>query len=221
MVATLSPSPDNYDETLSTLRYADRAKQIVNHAIINEDPNEAMIRELREEVDKLKSQLGVSGTVQDMAAVQALREKLSESESLMAELNMSWEEKLRHAETALDQRQQALKDLGISLSGGGIAVDLSKSYLINLNADPAMNEMLVYYLKDIETKIGTKDASSSQDIVLSGLGIQNEHAVIDCRDSDLFVRPIGGSQVFVNGQLITEATLLAHGFRLGCGSNHS
>ena len=39
MVATVSPSSDNHEETLSTLRYADRAKRIVNHAVINEDPN--------------------------------------------------------------------------------------------------------------------------------------------------------------------------------------
>lgn len=57
MVATISPSADNYDETLSTLRYADRAKSIVNHAVVNEDPNARIIRELREEVEKLKDQL--------------------------------------------------------------------------------------------------------------------------------------------------------------------
>jgi len=39
MVATVSPASDNYEETLSTLRYADRAKRIMNHAVINEDPN--------------------------------------------------------------------------------------------------------------------------------------------------------------------------------------
>ena len=39
MIATISPSADNYDESLSTLRYADRAKRIVNNAVINEDPN--------------------------------------------------------------------------------------------------------------------------------------------------------------------------------------
>ena len=57
MVATLSPSADNYEETLSTLRYADRAKRIVNHAVVNEDPNARIIRELREEVDMLKKML--------------------------------------------------------------------------------------------------------------------------------------------------------------------
>ena len=220
MVATLSPAADNYEETLSTLRYADRAKQIVNHAIVNEDPNEAMIRELRDEVDRLKAQLGVSGPVDGPEGVQELRDKLQESEALMADLNVSWEEKLRNAEQALELRQQGLEDLGISLTGGGIAVDMTKSYLINLNADPAMNEMLVYYLKDTATKIGTKYAPTHQDIVLSGLGIAEEHAVIDVKGVDLYARPIGTAQVFVNGQQITEPTLLAHGFRLGCGSNH-
>lgn len=57
MVATVSPAADNYDETLSTLRYADRAKNIVNHAVVNEDPNARIIRELREEVEKLREQL--------------------------------------------------------------------------------------------------------------------------------------------------------------------
>jgi len=57
MIATLSPSADNYEETLSTLRYADRAKRIVNHAVVNEDPNARIIRELREEVDMLRKML--------------------------------------------------------------------------------------------------------------------------------------------------------------------
>ena len=57
MMATLSPSADNYEETLSTLRYADRAKRIVNHAVVNEDPNARIIRELREEVDMLRKML--------------------------------------------------------------------------------------------------------------------------------------------------------------------
>ena len=46
MVATVSPAGDNYEETLSTLRYADRAKRIENHAVINEDPN-ATVRHYR------------------------------------------------------------------------------------------------------------------------------------------------------------------------------
>ncbi|KAL7771162.1 hypothetical protein CFE70_001104 [Pyrenophora teres f. teres 0-1] len=61
MIAAISPADINFDETLSTLRYADSAKRIKNHAVVNEDPNARMIRELKEELSKLRSQLGGGG----------------------------------------------------------------------------------------------------------------------------------------------------------------
>ena len=60
MIAAISPADINYDETLSTLRYADSAKRIKNHAVINEDANARMIRELKEELALLRSKLGGS-----------------------------------------------------------------------------------------------------------------------------------------------------------------
>ena len=48
MIAALSPADINYEETLSTLRYADRAKQIKTIATVNEDPTEKLVRELQE-----------------------------------------------------------------------------------------------------------------------------------------------------------------------------
>ena len=57
MICAISPSVDNYDETLSTLRYADQAKKIKNKAIINENEQDKMIRELREENEKLKNMM--------------------------------------------------------------------------------------------------------------------------------------------------------------------
>ena len=56
MIAALSPAAINYDETLSTLRFADRAKAIKTRAVVNESPTEKLIRELREEIEKLKAQ---------------------------------------------------------------------------------------------------------------------------------------------------------------------
>ena len=61
MIAAISPADINYDETLSTLRYADRAKQIVCKAVVNEDANAKLIRELKEEIVKLKSLLLAEG----------------------------------------------------------------------------------------------------------------------------------------------------------------
>ena len=57
MIAALSPADNNYDETLSTLRYANRAKNIKNKAKINEDPKDAMLRELQDQIKQLKEML--------------------------------------------------------------------------------------------------------------------------------------------------------------------
>jgi len=50
MIAAVSPSSDAYEETLSTLRYADRAKNIKNKPKINEDPKDALLREYEDEI---------------------------------------------------------------------------------------------------------------------------------------------------------------------------
>ncbi|XP_025022228.1 kinesin-like protein KIF17 [Python bivittatus] len=55
MVACLSPADNNYDETLSSLRYAHRAKRICNKPHINEDPKDALLREYQEEIKNLRA----------------------------------------------------------------------------------------------------------------------------------------------------------------------
>ena len=62
MIAAISPADINHDETLSTLRYADRAKQIKTKAVVNEDPTEKLINNLKEENEKLKKMLA-SGNI--------------------------------------------------------------------------------------------------------------------------------------------------------------
>ncbi|KAI0179240.1 kinesin heavy chain [Hypoxylon sp. FL1284] len=62
MIAAISPADINFDETLSTLRYADSAKRIKNHAVVNEDANARMIRELKEELAVLRNKLGGGGS---------------------------------------------------------------------------------------------------------------------------------------------------------------
>merc|ERR1711964_802578 len=71
MIAAIAPSNVNYDETLSTLRYADRAKKIKNKAVVNEDPNERMIRDLQGQIEQLRRQvaLGGGGGGADVAAM--------------------------------------------------------------------------------------------------------------------------------------------------------
>ena len=61
MIANIGPADMNFDETLSTLRYANRAKNIKNKPKINEDPKDAMLREFQEEIARLKAQLAGKG----------------------------------------------------------------------------------------------------------------------------------------------------------------
>ncbi|KAA3676752.1 kinesin family member 1 [Paragonimus westermani] len=118
MVAALSPADINYEETLSTLRYADRAKQIVCKAVINEDPNAKLIRELKAEVAKLQQLLLVEGiditnaeknkrfapVVECPPEHQYTLDALRAAEKMIAELNETMEEKLQRANQLREQR---------------------------------------------------------------------------------------------------------------------
>ncbi|XP_050681890.1 kinesin-like protein KIF13B [Leptidea sinapis] len=213
MVATVSPAADNYEETLSTLRYADRAKRIVNHAVVNEDPNARIIRELRQEVEALKEMLKYA-TGSPMG--EDVHEKLAQSEHLMKEMSRTWEEKLVETGRIQSERQHALEKMGISVQASGIKVEKNKYYLVNLNADPSLNELLVYYLKE-RTLVG---ADKSADIQLSGLGIQPHHCVLEVEGGVLHMRPLHAARCFLNGTPVLERVRLGHADRILWGNHH-
>lgn len=122
MVATISPAADNYEETLSTLRYADRAKRIENHAIVNEDPNAKIIRELKEEVERLRGLLqsksidpgsiSLSKSGRDSTETGSIREELAENEKLIQECTKTWEEKEKQTEIIHKERHKILEEMG-------------------------------------------------------------------------------------------------------------
>ncbi|KAM3967416.1 LOW QUALITY PROTEIN: kinesin heavy chain 73 [Aphomia sociella] len=213
MVATISPAADNYEETLSTLRYADRAKRIVNHAVVNEDPNARIIRELRQEVEALKEMLKhATGS----PVGEDVHEQLAQSEHLMKEMSRTWEEKLVETGRIQSERQHALEKMGISVQASGIKVEKNKYYLVNLNADPSLNELLVYYLKD-RTLVG---ADRSADIQLSGLGIQPQHCLLLVEGGGLYMEPLGAARCFVNGTPVVSRVRLGHADRILWGNHH-
>jgi ssDNA-specific exonuclease RecJ len=63
-IANIGPADWNYDETMSTLRYANRAKNIKNKPVINEDPKDAMLRDMQKEMERLRSLLAENGSDQ-------------------------------------------------------------------------------------------------------------------------------------------------------------
>ncbi|XP_077082367.1 kinesin-like protein KIF1A isoform X15 [Siphateles boraxobius] len=277
MVAALSPADINYDETLSTLRYADRAKQIRCNAVINEDPNNRLVRELKEEVARLKDLLYAQGLgdiietyraqVPGMSALKLTNamtgmspspslsalssragsisslhdrimfspgseeaiERLKETEKIIAELNETWEEKLRRTEGIRMEREALLAEMGVAMreDGGTVGVFSPKKtpHLVNLNEDPLMSECLLYYIKDGTTKVGREDASSRQDIVLSGHFIQDEHCIFTSStntsgEGTVVLEPCEGTETYVNGKRVTEPTVLRSGNRIIMGKSH-
>lgn len=61
MICAVSPAAINFEESLGTLRYADRAKRIMNKAVVNESVQDKMIRDLKSENERLKELLKRSG----------------------------------------------------------------------------------------------------------------------------------------------------------------
>ncbi|XP_029938699.1 kinesin-like protein KIF1A isoform X14 [Salarias fasciatus] len=299
MVAALSPADINYDETLSTLRYADRAKQIRCNAVINEDPNNRLVRELKEEVSRLKDLLYAQGlgdiietyrvSAADIEGLKYLSdyknnnnkgqavnqrddlstvtnamtgmspspslsalssragsiaslhdrimfspgseeaiERLKETEKIIAELNETWEEKLRRTEAIRMEREALLAEMGVAMreDGGTVGVFSPKKtpHLVNLNEDPLMSECLLYYIKDGITRVGRLDASSRQDIVLSGHFIKDEHCTFTSSTGPtgetVVLEPCEGAETYVNGKRVTEPTILKSGNRIILGKSH-
>ncbi|XP_067228992.1 kinesin-like protein KIF1A isoform X2 [Chanodichthys erythropterus] len=263
MVAALSPADINYDETLSTLRYADRAKQIRCNAVINEDPNNRLVRELKEEVGRLKDLLYAQGLGDIIEMTNAMTgmspspslsalssragsisslhdrimfspgseeaiERLKETEKIIAELNETWEEKLRRTEAIRMDREALLAEMGVAMreDGGTVGVFSPKKtpHLVNLNEDPLMSECLLYYIKDGITRVGREDASSRQDIVLSGHFIKEEHCTFTSTTGPMgeavILEPCEGAETYVNGKRVTEPTVLRSGNRIILGKSH-
>ncbi|NXQ16412.1 KIF1B protein, partial [Peucedramus taeniatus] len=304
MVAALSPADINYDETLSTLRYADRAKQIKCNAVINEDPNAKLVRELKEEVTRLKDLLRAQGLgdiididpmgdeysgsggkyLKDfqnnkhryllasenqrpgnfstasmgsltaspsscslssqvgLTSVSSIQERimstpggeeaierLKESEKIIAELNETWEEKLRKTEAIRMEREALLAEMGVAIreDGGTLGVFSPKKtpHLVNLNEDPLMSECLLYYIKDGITRVGQADAERRQDIVLSGAHIKEEHCVFRSERNNngeviVTLEPCERSETYVNGKRVVQPVQLRSGNRIIMGKNH-
>uniref|UniRef100_A0A8C2B8G6 Kinesin-like protein n=1 Tax=Cyprinus carpio TaxID=7962 RepID=A0A8C2B8G6_CYPCA len=252
MVAALSPADINYDETLSTLRYADRAKQIRCNAVINEDPNNRLVRELKDEVSRLKDLLYAQGLVTNAMtgmspspSLSALSsqagsisnlhdrimfspgseeaiERLKETEKIIAELNETWEEKLRRTEAIRMDREALLAEMGVAMreDGGTVGVFSPKKtpHLVNLNEDPLMSECLLYYIKDGITRL------VRQDIVLSGHFIKEEHCTFTSTTGPtgeaVILEPCEGAETYVNGKRVTEPTVLRSGNRIILGKSH-
>ncbi|KAF9645340.1 kinesin-like protein [Thelephora ganbajun] len=244
MIAAISPA--DYEETLSTLRYADQAKKIKNKAVVNEDPNAKLVRELKEELEMLRARVAGSsgedifdvnvpaekqkvtyqakdGTIRTVTKAE-LQEQMEASEKLMQSLNETWEDKMAKTQEIHKEREKALEELGITVDKGAVGVHTPKKmpHLVNLNEDPLMSECLIYQLKLGETMVGHVDSQKSVAIRLSGETILEEHCYFDNKDGKVMLCAMPDSVTILNGKQISpgQGHRLWSGFRIILGEHH-
>ncbi|KAF8164906.1 kinesin-like protein [Crassisporium funariophilum] len=244
MIAAIAPA--DYEETLSTLRYADQAKKIKNKAVVNEDPNAKLVRELKEELEVLRARVsGVSneatydptvppekqkvtyqtrdGRIKTVTKAE-LQDQMEASEKLMESLNETWEEKLTRTQEVQKEREKALEELGITVEKNLVGVHTPKKmpHLVNLNEDPLMSECLIYQLKLGKTIVGRLDSEVPAAIRLSGDNILEEHCYFENTDGKVVIVCMPDSVTFLNGKQILpgQPHKLRSGFRIILGDNH-
>jgi kinesin family protein 1 len=151
-------------------------------------------------------------------------DQLQASEKLIAELNETWEEKLKRTEQIRVQREAVFAEMGVAVKEDGITVGVfspkKTPHLVNLNEDPTLSECLIYYIKDGITRLGTAEANLPQDIQLSGSHIFKEHCIFENRSGVVTLIPAKDALVYINGRKVTEPEVMSTGSRVILGKNH-
>jgi len=202
MIAAISPADVNHNETLSTLRYANRAKNIINKPTVNEDPNVKLIRDLREEIDRLKAIM--SGDPVMLAAVQ---EQLAVKEAKEQKLTEAWNEKWKEAAKILQEHNA----LGLKRTGLGVVLDSDMPHLIGLDEDILSTGITLYQLREGNTIIGNDQSDESPHIALKGPGILPYHCAIKLEGGVSWLHPQAGALCLVNASPVDAPVRLSQG----------
>lgn len=209
MIAALSPAPVNAEESLSTLRFADRAKRIKCQAIVNESPTDKLIRELKEENKRLLEQLQSTGGA-DREGLQAGNIELSRE---VRDLETAWQARL-DAERQRWELQQSDDTLNLD----------DTPYLTNVNPDPQLTRVVDYIITVGRTVIGRlrePQNEHEQRLVLTGPVIADNHCVLVRDATQVCIEPCGTAVVNVNGARLEATRVLKHLDRVVFSSSHS
>ncbi|MEE6492657.1 hypothetical protein FKM82_016619 [Ascaphus truei] len=218
MIATVSPASGSYNETMSTLRYASNAKNIINKPRVNEDANVKLIRDLREEIDRLKNMLRsiemrtFSPSFSDDKDGN-LTELVLQNELKIEQLTKDWTDKWTDKEAIMEQY-----NVDINKGKAGVTIDSNLPHLIAMDDDILSTGVVIYHLKEGTTKIGRGD--SDQDIVLQGEWIAVEHCVIDNSGGVVVLRAVPGAHCTVDGLEVADACRLSQGAVLVFGKTN-
>ncbi|XP_062243435.1 kinesin-like protein KIF28P [Platichthys flesus] len=212
MIATLSPADICFEESLSTLRYAERAKRIQNKAVVNESPTERLVKELKAENARLLQRLSRLGQEGRRAhdETKELRQLLTHNELQIRAIQTLWEQHLQEALKDWEQQYANITQERRMMQ--------MHPYILNINEDAQLSGVVKLFIQEGEWDIGLCDSSPSS-ISIKGLGIQERHAVFRNEQRRVTLTPQPGSKVIVNGHAVSQTAELQHLDRLVLGSN--
>ena len=197
MICAISPSRDNFEETLSTLRYADQAKQIKQNAVINESDTDKLIKQLLEENERLKQTLAQMQNKSDARRIEDVGEQLKELEYVISQ------------QTALVSHDFGQRESRLTKSTLRHPVSDYQQHIHmhNLNEDPLLDRKIIYDFEEVRTLTVTRNEGLEQlahqkTLVLNGIGIFESHCVIELIDGELWIHlrnPEAGKNTFLNG----------------------
>jgi kinesin family protein 1 len=244
MIAAVSPASICFEESMSTLRFAERIKLVKIKAKKNVtlDPvaeikkeMEEMRRKMQQEIDELRMRAEGKGPVSSGGGAGGDPEELTRLKALLAEQQEN-EKALREdmerqvhelAETEADRANNAKKISEQWRAALGAATDEKKEdikepHLLNLNPEPRLAETLIYKLKDGKTTVGRQNKDSPPDLDFSGMGMLKDHCyfVWSGKKVTLHVNA-PGARTLVNGQLVEEKAELKHNYRIWLGNNYA
>jgi hypothetical protein len=230
MICALSPADINFEETLGTLRYADRAKQIKNKPKVNVDPTEALIQALKAENERLKAQVGGGGGPSSSGMTEeekeALRKQLEdemeakvlENQRMLDEMNKSWEQKLKEAQAIVATQGDAGEDSGKAAEARRRE---EEAHILNIHEDIMLSRAICYFLPpDKETVFGNRAQPGKEDVLLGGLSIRPEHCRVTNAGGRLSVAVREDCKVLLNGAEVKGTADVHHNDRLCIGSNY-
>jgi len=235
MICAVSPSHKSFEETLSTLRYADQAKKIKNTAIVNESETDKLIRNLKEENEQLKQMLeqlqaslpgnaGSSNSIQENEHKQKEAEETEKQLKTLARTLLENQKVMNKAEGQEDDNDVInIKDLKKENKNevSETKKDFSIPHIVNINEDPMLSGNIYHSLTNgRRIKIGKK--SSQPDIVLNSVGIMVEHALFSTEEDGVYLEPLSESAspfIRLNGEIVVQRKKLAHLDRVVFGAS--
>ncbi|CAD5115509.1 DgyrCDS4476 [Dimorphilus gyrociliatus] len=222
MLAAISPDSENYEQTLSTLKYADRAKSIKTKAEVNRAETNKILADMIGEKERLLKELeDLKANTKFGLSDEELRKMKEEQEAEIREykdritdMEKAYKKKLSEAETKMQQMADKEKAIEREMR--------EFPHLINVNEDPALTGKVIHILyPKRECSVGNnRDKNVVPDIVMNGPGIAKHHARIVCKDDGkVRIEQLDGL-VRHNGQEILKRTRVRHLDRLMFGTTN-